>query len=167
MYVFMHCCWNLVQGFTCKCPYEISVTEVKGDYLAHWLNQFIRSGIITREHLIYQSIDAFMTEQLSQPNPVTKCEQWPTLFSYCESLAELATRKGYMFYLGGKRFGLKDHRDEVAPTVSYCHLGPSLSTLDSQTLAPVYDSGPHLNNIMLLLTLLDSLDGIPCFEAPG
>ena len=29
------------------------------------------------------------------------------------------------------------------------------------------DSGRHLNNIMLLLTLLDSLDGIPCFEAPG
>ena len=167
MYVFMHCCWNLVQGFTCKCPYEISVTEVEGDYLAHWLNQFIRSGIIAREHLIYQSIDAFMTEQLSQPNPVTKWEQWPTLFSYCESLAELATRKGYMFYLGGKRFGLKEHRDVVAPTVSYCHLGPSLSTLDSQTLAPVCDSGPHLNNIMLLLTLLDSLDGIPCFEAPG
>ena len=105
-----YCCWNLVQGFTCKCPYEISVTEVEGDYLAHWLNQFIRSGIITREHLIYQSIDAFMTEQLSQPNPVTKWKQWPTLFSYCESLAELATRKGYMFYLGGKRFGLKEHR---------------------------------------------------------
>ena len=69
--------------------------------------------------------------------------------------------------LGGKRFGLKEHRDVVAPTVSYCHPGPSLSTLDSRTLAPVYDSGPHLNNIMLLLTLLDSLDGIPCFEAPG
>ena len=165
--ILEYCCWNLVQGFTCKCPYEISVAEVEGDYLAHWLNQFIRSGIITREHLIYQSIDAFMTEQLSQPNPVTKWEQWPTLLSYCESLAELATRKGYMFYLGGKRFGLKEHRDVVAPTVSYCHLGPSLSTLDSQTLAPVYDSGPHLNNIMLLLTLLDSLDGIPCFEAPG
>ena len=29
------------------------------------------------------------------------------------------------------------------------------------------DSDRHLNNIMLLLTLLDSLDGIPCFEAPG
>ena len=42
-----------------------------------------------------------------------------------------------------------------------------MSTLDSRTLAPVYDSGPHLNNIVLLLTLLDSLDGIPCFEAPG
>ena len=28
------------------------------------------------------------------------------------------------------------------------------------------DSDRHLNNIMLL-TLLDSLDGIPCFEAAG
>ena len=116
--ILEYCCWNLVQGFTCKCPYEISVTEVEGDYLAHWLNQFIRSGIITREHLIYQSIDAFMTEQLSQPNPVTKWEQGPTLFSYCESLAELATRKGYMFYLGGKRFGLKEHRDVVAQSLT-------------------------------------------------
>ena len=114
--------------------------------------------------MIYQSIDAFMTEQLSQPNPVTKWEQWPTLFSYCESLAELVARNSYMFYLGGKRFGLKEHRDVVAPTVSYCHPGPSLSKLDSRTLAPVYDSDPHLNNIMLLLTLLDSLGGIPCFK---
>lgn len=143
------------------------MTGVEGDYLAHWLNKFISSGIITREHLIYQNIDAFLTEQLSQPNPVTNWEQWPTLFSYCESLAELATRKGYMFYLGSKRFGLKAHRDVVAPTVSYCNPGPSLSTLDSQTLAPVFNSGPHLNNLMLLLTLLDSLDGVPCFTAPG
>ena len=76
------------------------MTEIEGDYLAYWLNKFISSGIITREHLIYQNIDAFLTEQLSRPNPVTNCEQWPTLFSYCKSLAELATRKGYMFYLG-------------------------------------------------------------------
>lgn len=115
----------------------------------------------------YQNIDAFLTEQLSQPNPVTNWEQWPTLFSYCESLAELATRKGYMFYLGSKRFGLKEHRDVVSPMVSYCNPGPSLSTLDSRTLAPVFNSGPHLNNLMLLLTLLGSLDGVPCFTAPG
>lgn len=145
----------------------MSVTEVEGDYLAYWLNTFISSGINTREHLLYQNIDAFLTEQLSQPNPVTKWEQWPTLFSYCESLAELVTRKGYMFYLGGKRFGLKGHNDVVAPVVSYCHPGPSLANLDSRTLTPVYDSGPHLNNLMLLLTLLDSLDGIPCFKSSG
>ena len=85
------------------------MTEVEGDYLAYWLNKFISSGIITGEHLIYQNIDAFLTEQLSWPNPVTNCEQWPTLVSYCKSLAELATRKGYMFCLGSKRFGLKEH----------------------------------------------------------
>ena len=77
----------------------MSVTEVvKGDYLAYWLNKFIIPRIITREHLIYQNTDAFLTEQLS---PVTNWEQWPTLFSLCESLAELATRKGYTFYLAG------------------------------------------------------------------
>ena len=50
----------------------MSITDVEGDYLAYWLNKFIISGIITREHLIYQNIDAFLTEQLAQPNPVTK-----------------------------------------------------------------------------------------------
>lgn len=142
-------------AFSCKCPYELSVTEVEGDYLAYWQNKFISSGIITREHLLYQNIDAFLDEQLSQPNPVTtKWEQWPTLLSYCESLAELATRKGYMFYLSGKRFGLKDHRDVVAPIVSYCHPGPSLATLNSRTLTPVHESRPNLNNLMLLLLTL-------------
>lgn len=108
-----------------------------------------------------------MTEQLTQPNPVKNWEHWPTLFSYCESLAELASRKGYMFYLGSKRFGLREHRDIVAPAVSYCNPGPSLSTMDSRKLEPIYKSGPHLNNVMLLLTLLDSLDGIPFLESPG
>ena len=72
-----------------------------------------------------------------------------------------------MFYLGSKRFGLKEHRDVVAPAVSHCNPGPSLSTLDSRTLFPVYNSGPHLNNLMLLLTLLNPLDDVPCIEAPG
>lgn len=74
-------------------------------------------------------------------------------------MAELPTRKGYMFYFGGKCFGLKDHRDIIAPPNSYCK--PSLSTLDSQILGPVYKSGPYLKKLMLLLTLLDSLDGVP------
>ena len=116
---------------------------------------------------MYQNVDAFLTEQLSQPNPVSNWKNWPTLFSFCESLADLASRKGYMFYLGSKRFGLKEHRDIVAPIVSYCNPGPSLSTLDSHRPPPVYDSGPHLNNLMLLLELLQSLDGIPCFKATG
>ena len=116
--------------------------------------------------MLYQHIDAFLTEQLSQPNPVTNWQQWPTLYSYCESLSELATRKGYMFYLGGKCYGLKDHRDIVAPTVSYSNPGPSLCTLDSRKLRLLYNSGPHLNNVMLL-TLLNTLDGIPCFQRPG
>ena len=143
------------------------MTEIEGDYLAYWLNQFISSGVVTRQHLIYQHIDAFMTEQLTQPNPVTNWEHWPTLFSYCESLAEVASRRGYMLHLGGKRFGLKEHRDIIAPTHSYCNPGPSLSTLDSRALAPVYNSGPHLSNLMLLLTPLDTLDGVPCIAAHG
>ncbi|CAB4039901.1 Hypothetical predicted protein [Paramuricea clavata] len=145
----------------------MSLQEIKTDYLTQWLNQLIESGIINREHLIYQNIDAFLTEQLSQPNPVTNWEQWPTLYSYCESLSALATRKGYMFYLGSKRFGLKKHRDIVAQKVSYCNPGPSLCTLDSRKLTPIYNSSPHLNNLMLLLTLLNTLDGVPCFKAPG
>ena len=70
-----------------------------------------------------------------------------------------------MFYFGGKCFGLKDHRDIIAPRNSYCK--PSLSTLDSQILGPVYKSGPYLKKLMLLLTLLDSLDGVPRIMAPG
>ena len=69
-----------------------------------------------------------------------------------------------MFYLGDKRFGLKGHRDIVAPTHSYCNPGPLLSTLDSRVLASVYNSGPHLTNLMLLLTLLDTLDGVRVLE---
>ena len=55
------------------------ITEVEGDYLAYWLNSFIESGLITREHLIYQNIDAFFSEQLSQPNPVANWKHWPTV----------------------------------------------------------------------------------------
>ena len=86
------------------------ITKVEGDCLAYWLNSFIESGLITREHLIYQHIDAFFSEQLSQPNPVANWKHWPTVFSFCELLAELATQKCYMFFLGNKRFGFKDHR---------------------------------------------------------
>lgn len=57
--------------------------------------------------------------------------------------------------------------DTVAPTHSYCKPGPSLSTLDSRVLAPVNNSGPHLRNLMLLLTLLDTLDDVPCITAQG
>ena len=116
---------------------------------------------------MYQNIDAFLTEQLSQPNPVTNWESWPTLYSYCESLLEHASRKGYLFYLGSKRYGLKEHRNVIAPAVSYCNAGPSLSTLDSRKLSPVFNSGPHFNNVMLLLTLLNTLDNIPCFRSHG
>lgn len=75
-------------------------------------------------HLLYQELDAFFVEQLSQPNPVRHWDQWPTIYSFCESLAELSSRKGYMFYLGKKQFGLKAHREVVASTQSYCHPGP-------------------------------------------
>lgn len=106
------CQWNITHASALK----KRVTEVEEDYLAYWLNKFISCGSITRQHLIYQNMDAFMTKQLTQPNPVTNWEHWPTLFSYCESLAEVATRKGDMFCLGGKRFGLKDHRHSCTNT---------------------------------------------------
>ena len=98
------------------------VTEIEGFYLAYWLNKFISSGIVNR-HLIYHNMDTFLTEQFTQPNPDRNWEHWPTLFSYCESLAKVATRKGYMFYLSGKRFGLKKHTDTIAPIHSYCNPG--------------------------------------------
>ena len=72
-----------------------------------------------------------------------------------------------MFYLGGKLFGFKEHRDTIAPTHSYCNPGPSLSTLDSRILVPVYNSGQHLRNLMLLLTLFNTLDDVPCITAQG
>ena len=106
-------------------------------------------------------------EQLSQPDPVKNWENWPTLFSYCESLFELANRKGYRFYLGDKRFGLKATRDKVASAISYCNPGPSVSTLDSKKVHIVHNTGPHYNNLMLLLNILDSLEGIPCWKSPG
>ena len=145
----------------------MSQKEINGNYLPYWLNKFIEAGILRGGHLMHQNVDVFLTEQLSQPNPVSNWKNWPTLFSFCESLADLASRKGYMFYLGSKRFGLKEHRDIVASTVSYCNPGPSLSTLDSRRPPPVYDSGPHLNNLMLLLELLQSLDDAPCFKDTG
>ena len=79
----------------------MSLEKKKGisyDYLGHWLNIFIESGVITKEHLLYQEVDAFLVEQLSQPDPVNNWEQWPTLFSYCESLFSLASRKGYVCF---------------------------------------------------------------------
>lgn len=116
--------------------------------------------------MLYQNIDAFLTEGLSQTNPVTNCKQWPTLFRFCEYMAELATRKVCTFYLCVKRLGLKDHRDVIARPNYYCNPGPSFSALDSRILAPFYKYGPHLKSLMLLLTLLDSLDGVPCIMAP-
>lgn len=55
----------------------------------------------------------------------------------------------------------------MAQIHSYYNPGPSLSTLDSRVLALVYNSGPHLSNLMSLLTLLDTLNGMPCITAHG
>ena len=141
--------------------------EISYGYLGHWLNIFIESGVLTKEHLLYREVDAFLVEQLSQPDPVNNWEQWLTLFSYCESLFSLASRKGYRLYLGSKQFGLQSERNSIAEPKSYCNPGPSVSTLDSKKMIPQYSSGPHLHNLMLLLHLLNSLDGVPCFTAPG
>ena len=140
---------------------------IGGNYLAHWLNLFVKAGFISSEHLLYQTVDAFICEQINQPNPVTNWTQWPTLSSFCESMFDIATRKGYRFFLGSKRYGLKDERDTVTPATEYCYPGPSVSTLESKKPCLDYNGGHHLNNIMLLLTLLDSLDGIPSYKAAG
>ena len=80
---------------------------IGGNYLAHWLNLFIKAGFISSEHLQYQTVDAFICEQMNQPNPVTNWTQWPTLSSFCESMFDIATRKGYRFFLGTKGMDLK------------------------------------------------------------
>jgi hypothetical protein len=133
---------------------------IEGNYLSFWLKQFISSGIISQEHLMYQEIDAFLTEQLTQPNPVYNWQKWPTLYSFCQSLATMANRKGYNFYVGAKRFGLKSERSTIPDVKQYCHPG-SLSTLDGKKLRVSTISGPHLANIALTLKVLQSIDGIP------
>ena len=62
---------------------------ISGNYLAHWLNLFIKAGFISSEHLLYQTVDAFICEQMNQPNPVTNWTQWPTLSSFCESMFDI------------------------------------------------------------------------------
>ena len=106
-----------------------------------------------------------MTEQLHQPYPVNYWQKWPTLYSYCQSLATIASRKGYNFYVGAKRYGMKDKKTQLAPVKSYCHPGPSLSTLDEKKNKPVFVSGPNLANVVLLLKILQTLDGIPCYKS--
>ena len=53
----------------------------------------------------------------------------------------------------------------VALSLGYCFPGPSVGTLDLKKPPPMFNNGPHLYNLMLLLTLLDTLDGIPSYEA--
>lgn len=53
--------------------------EIEHDYLGHWLQQFVATGMVDSSHLVYQEVDAFMTEQLRQPFPITDWQQWPTL----------------------------------------------------------------------------------------
>ena len=107
-----------------------------------------------------------MTEQLHQPHPVLDWTAWPTLYSFCESLFGLGTRRGYRFFLGKKRFGYKN-QSTILPPLEYCFPGPSVSTLDLKKSPPIYNNGPHLNNLMLLLTILDTLDGIPMYQQNG
>ena len=138
--------------------------EIEHDYLGHWLQQFVAAGMVDSSHLIYQEVDAFMTEQLRQPFPITDWQQWPTLYSFCQSLSSVASRRGYNFYVGEKRFGMKNQKPETASVLRYCHPGPSLSTLDEKKTEPVLQSGPHIADVLLLIQMLQSLDGIPCFK---
>lgn len=113
---------------------------------------------------MYQEVDAFLTEQLRQPYPVTNWQNWPTLYSFCQSLATIASRRGYSFYIGEKRYGMNDQKEQIAPVHRYCHPGPSLSTLDEKKAEPMVTSGVHLENVALLLHILQTLDGIPCYQ---
>ena len=44
--------------------YDVCKQDIEEDYIAHWLNAFIKSGILATGHLLYQEIDAFLVEQL-------------------------------------------------------------------------------------------------------
>ena len=112
-------------------------------------------------------MDAFITEQLHQPYSVLDWTAWPTLYSFCKSLFNLGTRKGYRFFLGKKRYGYKHQATTAAQPLEYCFHGPSVSTLDLKKSTPVFNSGPHLHNLMLLLTILDTLDGVPTYRGNG
>ena len=59
---------------------------------------------------------------------------------------------------------MKNQKTETASVVRYCHPGPSLSTLDEKKTEPVLQSGPHIADVLLLIQMLQSLDGIPCFK---
>lgn len=146
---------------TVKLPLHVAI---ENDYLGHWLQQFVASGMVDSSHLMYQEVDAFLTEQLRQPYPVTNWQNWPTLYSFCQSLATIASRKGYSFYVGEKRYGMNEQKDQIAPVHRYCHPGPSLSTLDEKKAEPIVTSGVHLENVALLLQILQTLDGIPCYQ---
>ena len=56
-------------------------------------------NIINKEHLLYQHIDAFLTEHLSQPNPVSNWQQWPTLYSSVNHFQNLQQEKVTCFTL--------------------------------------------------------------------
>ncbi|CAB4007206.1 Hypothetical predicted protein [Paramuricea clavata] len=120
--------------------------------------------MVDSSHLMYQEVDAFLTEQLRQPYPVTNWQKWPTLYSFCQSLATIASRRGYNFYVGEKRYGMKEQKDQIAPVHRYCHPGPSLSTLDERKAKPVFTSGVHLENVALLLQILKTLNGVPSYQ---
>ena len=53
-----------------KLPLQLEYYMISCDYLAHWLQTFVGAGMVDSSHLMYQEIDAFITEQLRQPYPV-------------------------------------------------------------------------------------------------
>lgn len=59
---------------------------------------------------------------------------------------------------------MNEQKDQIAPVHRYCHPGPSLSTLDEKKAEPIVTSGVHLENVALLLQILQTLDGIPCYQ---
>ena len=74
--------------------YPIITNHQEGNYLAHWLKLAIDTWILSTDHVLYQSVDAFITEQLQQPHPVLDWTTRPTLYSFCESLFSIGTSQG-------------------------------------------------------------------------
>ena len=146
-------------GFSCKCA---------GKCLSNWrrLSSLLAQQIFKIWHHYQGTFIVPAHRAVESTKPSKKLGELAHI-QLLWILFGLASREGYLFYLGSKRYGLKEHRNVIAPMVSYCNPRPSLSTLDSRNLPPVFHPEPHLNNLMLLLTLLNTLDNTPCFRAHG
>jgi hypothetical protein len=130
-------------------------------YLVHWFDEFIKAGLVTPKHLIYQELDAFMEVALRYPMPSPTGSAgwkfWPTLSSFTESLASAFSRFTQKLYLGSHLIadatdytlqGLKAFINNIN------HVGPSVSTVSRWKPPLVLESGPHILDVVLHLRML-------------